>query len=91
MAGMNLYGIEDTKPKNYRKITNYDEEKITQWLLANTEFKIFETNNFKNMEKSYIKNFAPPLNINHNPHQILFKGERTKNFIYLSKNKFKNL
>jgi len=91
MAGMKLYGIQNTKPKVNRKIKRSDEQKITQWLLENTEFKIIESGDYKNLEKFYIETYVPPLNITYNPNPIILKGERTKNFIYISRDEFQNL
>lgn len=91
MTGMNLYGIQNTKPNDNRKIKRLDEQKITQWLLENTEFKIIESDDYKNLEKFYIKTYVPPLNITYNPNPIILQGERTKNFIYISRDEFQNL
>ncbi|WP_298529653.1 GIY-YIG nuclease family protein [uncultured Christiangramia sp.] len=55
--------------KNY-KFSATDTEKITNWLLANTEFTILPiTDNFK-IEKDLIEKYCPLLNHSYNPSKL---------------------
>ncbi len=88
--GMQLYLCQGTtkNDKRKRKILKEDEEKITNWLSKNTEFRIIETDNCESIEKEYLRKYNPPLNIDDCLDAIIKKGERRANAIKLLPEKF---
>ena len=85
---MKRYGVIGTTPSKYRKISKEDEINITNWIKKNTNFKIIETDNYRDLEKEFVNKYCPPLNIDDNPIPILKRSERTNNFEFITKDEF---